>query len=61
VSVFDTTNALKVKIFNINANAVKLFGMDVNAKRKKLSTDYLRQIKMAYLEEGPSPSHYASS
>ena len=31
--------------------------MDVRAKRNELPGDYLSQIKMAYLDEGPTPSH----
>jgi hypothetical protein len=31
--------------------------VDVNAKRNELPKDYLTRIKMAYLDEGPSPSN----
>ena len=31
--------------------------MDVNAKRNEIPKDYLSQIKMSYLDEGPTPSH----
>jgi predicted TIM-barrel fold metal-dependent hydrolase len=51
------TKNLKAKIFGLNA--VKLFKVDVEAKRKDLPKDYLNQIKMAYLEEDPTPSHHA--
>jgi len=51
------TKNLKANVFGLNA--AKLFNVDVEAKRQDLPKDYLNQIKMAYLEEGPSPSHYA--
>jgi hypothetical protein len=51
------TKELKAKVFGLNA--AKLFGVDVDAKREELPKDYLSHIKMAYLEEGPSPSHHA--
>ena len=51
------TKNLKAKVFGLNA--AKLFRVDVDAKRKALPKDYLSHIKMAYLEEGPSPSHHA--
>jgi hypothetical protein len=51
------TKDLKAKVFGLNA--AKLFGVDVDAKREELPKDYLSHIKMAYLEEGPSPSHHA--
>ena len=47
----------KTKVFGLNA--AKLFRVDVDAKRKELPKDYLSHIKMAYLEEGASPSHHA--
>ncbi len=34
-----------------------LFNVDVNAKRNEIPEDYLSQIKMTYLDEGPSPSN----
>jgi len=37
----------------------KLFKVNVEAKRKSLPKDYLKDIKMAYLEESPNPSHHA--
>jgi hypothetical protein len=46
-------NDLKTKVFGLNA--AKLFQVDVKAKRKDLPKDYLSHIKMAYLEEGPTP------
>lgn len=51
------TKELKAKVFGLNA--AKLFHVDVEVKRKELPKDYLSHIKMAYLEEGPSPSHHA--
>ena len=51
------TKDLKAKIFGLNA--AKLFKVDVEAKRKDLPKDYLSHIKMAYLDEGPTPSHHA--
>jgi predicted TIM-barrel fold metal-dependent hydrolase len=49
------TRAVKEQIFGLNA--ARVFGVDVNAKRNELPTDYLSRIKMAYLEDGPAPSH----
>ncbi len=49
------TREVKAQILGLNA--ARLFGVDVNAKRSELPTDYLSQIKMAYREEGPQPSH----
>jgi predicted TIM-barrel fold metal-dependent hydrolase len=49
------TRAVKEQIFGLNA--ARVFGVDVNATRNELPKDYLSQIKMAYLEEGPAPSH----
>jgi uncharacterized protein len=46
---------VKEQIFGLNA--ARLFGVDVRAKRNELPKDYLSQIKMAYLDEGPAPSH----
>jgi hypothetical protein len=51
------TKDLKTKIFGLNTT--KLFKVDVEATRKDLPKDYLKQNKMAYLEEGPTPSHHA--
>jgi len=51
------TKNLKAKVFGLNA--AKLFRVDVDAKRNALPKDYLSHLKMAYLEEGPSPSHHA--
>ena len=49
------TRAVKEQIFGLNA--ARLFGVDVKAKRNEIPKDYLSRIKMAYLEEGPEPSH----
>ena len=49
------TPEIKRKIFGLNA--VKVFGIDVEATRNVLPADYLSRIKMSYLEEGPEPSH----
>ncbi len=49
------TRSVKEQIFGLNA--AKVFGVDVNAKRNEIPKDYLSQIKLAYLEEGPEPSH----
>jgi predicted TIM-barrel fold metal-dependent hydrolase len=49
------TRAAKEQIFGLNA--ARVFGVDVNATRNEIPKDYLSRIKMAYLEEGPAPSH----
>jgi predicted TIM-barrel fold metal-dependent hydrolase len=49
------TRELKANVFGLNA--APLFGVDVNATRNPVSADYVSRIKMAYLEEGPEPSH----
>jgi uncharacterized protein len=49
------TRRAKEQIFGLNA--ARLFGVDVNEKRNELPKDYVSQIKMAYLDEGPAPSH----
>jgi predicted TIM-barrel fold metal-dependent hydrolase len=49
------TRAVKEQIFGLNA--ARVFGVDVNATRNEIPKDYLSRIKMAYLEEGPAPSH----
>ena len=46
---------MKEQIFGLNA--ARVFGVDVNAKRNEIPKDYLSQMKMAYLDEGPTPSH----
>jgi len=49
------TRAVKEQIFGLNA--ASLFGVDGDAKRNEIPKDYLTRMKMAYLDEGPSPSH----
>jgi predicted TIM-barrel fold metal-dependent hydrolase len=49
------TRAVKEQIFGLNA--ARLFGVDVNAKRNEIPKDYLTRMKMAYLDDGASPSH----
>jgi predicted TIM-barrel fold metal-dependent hydrolase len=49
------TRAVKAQLFGLNA--ARVFGVDVNAARNELPKDYLSRIKMAYMEEGPAPSH----
>jgi predicted TIM-barrel fold metal-dependent hydrolase len=49
------TPAVKAQIFGLNA--ARLFGVDVAAKRNEIPADYLTRIKMAYLDEGRTPSH----
>jgi hypothetical protein len=46
---------VKEQIFGLNA--ARVFGVNVNAKRNELPADYLNRIKMAYLEDGATPSH----
>jgi uncharacterized protein len=49
------TRAVKEQIFGLNA--ARVFGVDVNATRHELPKDYLSRIKMAYLDDGATPSH----
>jgi len=49
------TRQVKEQIFGLNA--ARLFNVDVAAKRNEIPKDYLSQIKMAYLEGGPAPTH----
>ena len=49
------TRPVKEQIFGLNA--ARLFGVDVNARRNEIPKDYLSRMKMAYLDEGASPSH----
>jgi predicted TIM-barrel fold metal-dependent hydrolase len=49
------SRAAKEQIFGLNA--AKVFGVDVAAKRNEIPKDYLTRMKMAYLDEGASPSH----
>ena len=52
-----SAKGLKAKVFGLNE--AKFFNENVEAKRQDLPKDYLSHIKMAYLEEGPIPSHRA--
>ncbi|HYE91453.1 MAG TPA: amidohydrolase family protein, partial [Terriglobales bacterium] len=49
------TREVKAQIFGLNA--ARVFGVDVAAKRNEVPKDYLSRMKMAYLDEGPAPSH----
>src|SRR5215475_13327867 len=49
------SRAVKEQIFGLNA--ARLFGVDVNAQRNELPKDMVSRMKMAYLDEGPDPSH----
>lgn len=49
------TRSVKEQVFGLNA--ARVFGVDVNAKRNEVPKDYLSRMKMAYVEEGPAPSH----
>jgi uncharacterized protein len=49
------TPEVKAKIFG--TNAARVFGIDVDARRKELPRDYVGRVKLAYLEEGRQPSH----
>jgi hypothetical protein len=50
------TRAAKEQIFGLNA--ARVFGVDVAAKRNEIPKDYLTRMKMAYLDEGATPSHH---
>jgi predicted TIM-barrel fold metal-dependent hydrolase len=49
------TRQVKEQIFGLNA--ARVFNVDVKAKRNEIPQDFLSQMKMAYLDEGPTPSH----
>jgi uncharacterized protein len=49
------TRSVKEQIFGLNA--ARVFGVDASAKRHEIPNDYLSRMKMAYLDEGPTPSH----
>jgi predicted TIM-barrel fold metal-dependent hydrolase len=49
------TRTVKEQIFGLNA--ARVFNVDVNAKRNEIPKDYLSQMKMAYLDDGATPSH----
>jgi uncharacterized protein len=48
------TRRVKERIFGLNA--AKVFGVDVEAKRREVPKDALGRLRMSYLEEGPEPS-----
>ncbi len=48
------TRQVKEQIFGLNA--AKVFGLDVEAKRREVPKDALGRLRMSYLEEGPEPS-----
>ena len=50
------TRGEKEQIFGLNA--ARVFGLDVTAKRNEIPKDYLTRMKMAYLDEGATPSHH---
>jgi len=50
------TRTAKEQIFGLNA--ARVFGVDVAAKRNEIPKDYLARMKMAYLDEGATPSHH---
>jgi hypothetical protein len=49
------TRRVKEQIFGLNG--ARVFAVDVSATRNEIPKDYLSRVKMAYLEEGPFPSH----
>ena len=49
------TRDVKARIFGLNA--ARVFGVDVEVKRRAVPTDYMGRLRMSYLEEGPEPSH----
>ncbi|MGH7309263.1 MAG: amidohydrolase family protein [Candidatus Rokuibacteriota bacterium] len=49
------TRSVKEQIFGLNA--ARVFNVDVNARRNEIPKDYLSRMKMAYLDEGATPSH----
>jgi len=50
----EISQRVKAKVFGLNA--ARVFGVDVEATRHQLPTDYLSHMKMAYLGEGSEPS-----
>lgn len=48
------TREIKDKIFGLNA--ARVYGIDVEAKRKAIPKDYLTRLKMAYRHHGGEPS-----
>ena len=48
------TRQVKEQIFGLNA--ARVFGLDVDMKRREIPKDVLGRLRMSYLEEGPEPS-----
>ena len=49
------TDDVKAQVFGLNA--ARLFGVDVDAERHAVPSDYVGRLRISYLEEGPEPSH----
>jgi predicted TIM-barrel fold metal-dependent hydrolase len=49
------TPEVKAQVFS--GNAARLFHIDLEAKRNEVPKDFAGRMRMAYLEEGGSPSH----
>ena len=49
------TREVKAKVFGLNA--ARLFAVDPAAMRRGIPKDYVGQLRLSYLEEGPEPSH----
>ena len=48
------TRRVKERVFGLNS--ARVFGIDVEAKRREIPNDALGRLRMSYLEEGPEPS-----
>ena len=48
------TRQVKERVFGLNS--ARVFGVDVEAKRREVPSDALGRLRMSYLEEGPEPS-----
>lgn len=51
------TRRTKEQVFGVNS--ARVFGVDVEAKRRAVPNDALGRLRMSYLEEGPEPSRRA--
>lgn len=51
------TRRAKEQVFGFNS--ARVFGVDVEAKRREVPNDALGRLRMSYLEEGPEPSRRA--
>ncbi|MFZ1802817.1 MAG: amidohydrolase family protein [Nitrospira sp.] len=51
------TRQVKEQVFGFNS--ARVFGVDVEAKRREVPNDALGRLRMSYLEEGPEPSRRA--